>query len=51
MDTPPLFIPLPPAVTLTFYFSLLIHSQIICTKKKGGRGEGGEEWDAAQYVC
>lgn len=34
LDTPPLFIPLPPAVTLTFYFSLLIHSQIIFTKKK-----------------
>lgn len=34
LDTPPLFIPCPPAVTLTFYFSLLIHSQIIFTKKK-----------------
>lgn len=34
LDTPPLFIPRPPAVTLTFYFSLLIHSQIIFTKKK-----------------
>lgn len=37
LDTPPLFIHRPPAVTRTFYFSLLIHSRIIFTKKKKER--------------